>query len=120
MKDAISWKVFDHHAAKGDTSVRPPKFPRPPKIDALWHNSFRDQVGDNAGEIGDLLAAAVPMLQSTAVEKFAHEAHELGNIAASISEALRVSRFLVDGGDVCESIGQIRGSPLQKIVGHLE
>lgn len=93
MKDAIDWKVFDHHAANGDTSVRAPKFPRPPKIDVLWHNSFRDQVGDNAGEIGDLLAAAVPILQSTAVEKFAHEAHELGNIASSISEALRVSRF---------------------------
>jgi beta-lactamase superfamily II metal-dependent hydrolase len=93
LKDAIDWKVHDHHAANGDTSVRAPRFPRPPKIDALWHNSFQDQVGDNSGEIGDLLAAAVPLLQSTAVDQFVHEAHELGNIAASISEALKVSRF---------------------------
>ncbi len=93
MKDALKWKVFDYHTANGDTGVREPRPPRPPKIGALWHNSFRDQVGDNAGEIGELLAAAAPVLQSTSIGKFVREANELENIASSIPEALKVSRF---------------------------
>lgn len=93
LRDAVEWKVHDFHINNGETDVRKPKAPRPPQIKALWHNSFRDQVGDNAGEIGSLLAAAVPVLRSTGLEEFLHEAHEVGNIANSIAEALEVSRY---------------------------
>lgn len=93
LRDAVEWRVHDFHKNNGDTDVREPKIPRPPKIEALWHNSFRDMVGENAGEIGDLLASAVPTLHATGVEKFLHEAHEVGNVASSIPEALEVSRY---------------------------
>ncbi|PCJ04639.1 MAG: hypothetical protein COB16_17980 [Rhodobacteraceae bacterium] len=93
LQDAIDWKVYRHHVDNGDTSVNEPNVPEPPSIDALWHNSFRDQVGDNVGDIGDLLAAAVPVLNGTGVDDLMQEAHELANIATSIPEALKVSRF---------------------------
>lgn len=93
MRDAVEWMVYDYHQAQGNDGVREPRIPRPPEMKALWHNSFRDQVGENAGEIGDLLAAAVPALRSTGIDAFLHEAHELQNIAASIPQALEVSRY---------------------------
>ncbi len=93
LRDALDWRVFDHHTNNGDTDVRAPKVPRPPEIKALWHNSFRDQVGENAGEIGSLLAAAAPVLRSTGIEERIREAHELDNVATSIREALEVSRY---------------------------
>ncbi len=93
LRDAVDWRVYDFHQANGDSDVREPKIPRPPEIKGLWHNSFRDQVGDNAGEIGDLLAAAAPVLRASGIDEFVHEAHEIGNVAASIREALEVSRY---------------------------
>ncbi len=93
FRDAVEWKVFDYHEANGSDGVREPRVPRPPEMKALWHNSFRDQVGENAGDIGDLLAAAVPALRSTGMDEFLHEAHEIQNIAASIPQALEVSRY---------------------------
>ncbi|MGP1354528.1 MAG: MBL fold metallo-hydrolase [Parasphingopyxis sp.] len=93
LRDALEWRVHDFHEGNGDTRIREPRFPRPPDIDVLWHNSFRDQVGENADAIGDLLAAAVPALYATGVEEFIHEAHEVANIASSIREALEVSRY---------------------------
>jgi len=93
LRDAVEWRVYKFHQDNGDTDVNQPKVPKPPEIKNLWHNSFRDQVGDNAGQIGDLLAAAVPVLRATGVDEFIHEAHEIGNVAASIREALEVSRY---------------------------
>ncbi|WP_223788394.1 hypothetical protein [Marinicella meishanensis] len=93
MRDAVDWKVFDYHRNNGDMDVIEPGFIRPPKIGMLWHNSFRDQVGKNVGEIGDILAAAAPVLISTGVKEFIEEAHEIGNVASSIREALEVSSY---------------------------
>ena len=93
LRDAVEWRVYDFHQSNGNTDVRKPKVPRPPEIKNLWHNSFRDQVGDNAGEIGELLSAAVPVLRATGIDEFIHEAHEIGNVAASIREALEVSQY---------------------------
>ncbi|MDQ2091803.1 MBL fold metallo-hydrolase [Marimonas arenosa] len=93
LNDALDWKVFDHHQQNGVSSVREPDFPRPAAIGGLWHNSFRDQVGDNAGPIGDLLAASVPVLYGSAVPDLVDMAHDAENIANSIPEALKVSRI---------------------------
>jgi beta-lactamase superfamily II metal-dependent hydrolase len=93
LRDAIEWRVYDYHQGNGDPDVKEPKVPRPPEISALWHNSFRDQVGENVGEIGNLLAAAAPVLRGTGLETFIREAHEIENIATSIKEALEVSQY---------------------------
>jgi len=93
LNDALDWKVFDHHQAIGNSDVREPEYPRPPAIGGLWHNSFRDQVGSNAGPIGDLLAASVPVLYGSSVPELVHMARMAENIANSIPEALQVSRL---------------------------
>lgn len=93
LQDALDWKVYDFHQNNGDTSVRKPKLPQPPAIGGLWHNAFRDQVEDNEGKIGDLLAASVPVYFGTSVPVLIKIAQEAQNIAASIPEALKVSRL---------------------------
>src|SRR5690242_15283230 len=60
LDNAMAWKVFKHHKASGDNDFNQPDVPEPPKIKRIWHNAFHDQIGKNAGEIGDLLAAMVP------------------------------------------------------------
>ena len=46
MDDSIAWRVFDYQVSTGNTTYRQPKFPRPPKLNAIWHNAFKDQIGE--------------------------------------------------------------------------
>src|SRR5262245_42352221 len=62
LDNAMAWKVFDHHHANGDDDFNEPDVPRMPQIKRMWHNAFHDQIGENAGEIADMLAAMVPLL----------------------------------------------------------
>lgn len=92
LEDELEWRLFDHHQAAG-TPIRTPKAPRPPAIGGLWHNAFRDQIGKNAGEVEDLLAAAAPTLLASAVPEIVELGEELEHIAVSIPEAVKVSRY---------------------------
>jgi beta-lactamase superfamily II metal-dependent hydrolase len=93
LQDALDWKIYSFHQNNGRTSVREPKFARPPSIGGLWHNAFRDQVEDNTGRIEDLLAASVPVFFGTSFPDLLNAAHEAQNIATSIPEAIKVSRL---------------------------
>lgn len=92
LEDELEWRLFEHHQAAG-TPIRAPKAPRPPVIGGLWHNAFRDQIGKNAGEVEDLLAAAAPTLLASAVPEIVELGEELEHIAVSIPEAVKVSRY---------------------------
>jgi beta-lactamase superfamily II metal-dependent hydrolase len=92
LEDEFEWRLFEHHQAAG-TPIRAPKAPRPPEIGGLWHNAFRDQIGKNAGEVEDLLAAAAPTLLASAVPEIVELGEELEHIAVSIPEAVKVSRY---------------------------
>jgi hypothetical protein len=93
IEDEVEWRVFDHHGQLGTSPNPKPKFPRPPTIGGIFHNAFRDQIGDNDTSDGieaalavtssSLFAANVPALTTTAAE--------LQNIATGIPEALKVS-----------------------------
>jgi hypothetical protein len=50
LEDELEWRLFDHYKANG-TLIRAPKVPRPPEIGGIRHNAFRDQVGDNSGDL---------------------------------------------------------------------
>ena len=93
LNDALDWKVHRFHRDNGDTSVRRPAAPEPPVIDGLWHNAFRDQVDENAGSIGDLLAASSPLLIGTSEPSLVDLGVHAQKIAQSIPEALKVSRL---------------------------
>jgi beta-lactamase superfamily II metal-dependent hydrolase len=92
LEDELEWRLYEHHQTAG-TPVREPKAPRPPEIGGLWHNAFRDQIGKNAGEVEDLLAAAAPALLASAVPEIVELGDELQHIAVSIPEAVKVSRY---------------------------
>ncbi|CAN5334555.1 hypothetical protein BH10PSE6_BH10PSE6_23870 [soil metagenome] len=92
LEDELEWRLFDYHEQQG-TPIRKPKAPRPPEIGGVWHNAFRDQIGKNAGEVEDLLAAAAPPLLASAVPEIVALGEELQQIAVSIPEAIKVSRY---------------------------
>jgi beta-lactamase superfamily II metal-dependent hydrolase len=51
MDDEVEWRVYTYQASKGNTAFKKPKFPHPPRINAIWHNAFTDLVADNQGAI---------------------------------------------------------------------
>jgi beta-lactamase superfamily II metal-dependent hydrolase len=92
LDNAMKWKVFDHHRKEGDDDFNEPNVPKAPRIKRLWHNAFHDQVGENAGEIGDLLAQMVPMLAEMDDTTLQEAALENQAIISSNQQAIRVSQ----------------------------
>jgi hypothetical protein len=95
LDDEARWRVYDHHRGN-EENVKRPDVPRPPVIKGIFHNAFRDQVSENAGAIGSLLAASASSLYAAGVPELSHRASEMRNIAASIPEALKVSRLAAE------------------------
>lgn len=96
LEDEASWRVYDHHLAAGDTSVKKPRVPRPPVIRGIFHNAFRDQVSENTGAIRNLLAANASSLLAAGVPALNDVGLEMQGIATSIPEAIRVSRLVAE------------------------
>jgi hypothetical protein len=92
LEDELEWRLFDHHERNG-TPINEPDFPRPPEIGGIWHNAFHDQIGKNGGDVADLLAAAAPALLASAVPVLTNLGAAFQNIALSIPDAIRVSRY---------------------------
>lgn len=92
LEDELEWRLYDFHAEQG-TPIRKPDAPRPPEIGGVWHNAFRDQIGKNAGDVEDMLAAAAPALLASNVPEIVELGEELQQIAVSIPEAIKVSRY---------------------------
>ena len=67
VDDLVEWRVHDFETKKDGgkkKDKKPPAFPRPPEIAHIWHNAFHEQVGDNAGEIENMLAANAVILSA--------------------------------------------------------
>lgn len=68
MNDLLDWRVFDFQTQKkkaGNKPPKKPKNPRPPEVGKIWHNAFHELLTENAGEIGDMLAASTAVLATT-------------------------------------------------------
>ena len=94
LEDELDWRIYDHHQARGDNSVKKPDAARPPEIGAIWHNAFRDQVGDDAEDIADLLAAAAPALLASDITTWQEAGEGFYTIATSVKEAIKVSKIV--------------------------
>lgn len=92
LDDTLDWKVSQLHHDHGDTGFKPPKSARPPAIGEIWHNSFHELVRDNAGPIGDLLAASALGLRLIDQDWARNVGAWSAKIANSIPQAMRVSR----------------------------
>ncbi len=91
MNDVVAWRVHRFQVKSGNAKHRPPAVPEPPEISGLWHNPFKDQVGDNAGEITDMLAQAATAL-ANAGPAFRSLAQGHEDLATSTRQALILAR----------------------------
>lgn len=92
LVDAVyAWRVFDYRSKK-DKKLKKPKMPRPPDIRKVWHNSFSDQLGDNAGPVSAALAESAMILSGLQTSDEIAEAirvyHE--NLAESTKQSLQL------------------------------
>ena len=101
LRDVGDWAVFDHQRTAGDNPTFPePKVPRPPEIRALWHNSWRAQVGELEGPIAALAhqvteaTALDPKLDTSAPESTQLELADLSGLADSIADGVQLSRLI--------------------------
>jgi beta-lactamase superfamily II metal-dependent hydrolase len=95
MDDAVAWRIYDYQTTTGgNDGFKEPDSKRPPAVDRVWHNAFHEQVGDNTGEIEDMLAATVSILASGESRRFIRMAEFHQNVATSIKQAINLSRRL--------------------------
>jgi beta-lactamase superfamily II metal-dependent hydrolase len=92
LDDEVLWRVHEHQKKNGNASHKAPKTPRPPVIDAIWHNAFHDILKRNAGPIEQALAAMAPVLSGAALEDVREAGRKQADLSTSIAEAIRVSR----------------------------
>jgi hypothetical protein len=92
LDNAWAWRLYNYHKDQGDDGVREPKVPEPPAIKRIWHNAFHTQIGDNAGEVAELLAAMVPILSQIEDVDLQHSAVENFAIVNSNAQAIKVSQ----------------------------
>ncbi len=89
MDEILGWKVYDYQQSRGNARFPKPDLPRPPQVLGIWHNSFKDVIGENSGAIqSQLVANASTML---AVPDFAGYAPINENLANSIEDSLRLA-----------------------------
>jgi beta-lactamase superfamily II metal-dependent hydrolase len=100
------WVAFQHRKATSTRSERAklkePKLPRPPKIKAVWHNSWRSQLGDlvdPAGNLAQAVGSAVGVLFAENVEEAPKPALALANLATSMEQGEKLMN-LIDGAGV--------------------
>jgi beta-lactamase superfamily II metal-dependent hydrolase len=107
LLDAVGqWEAFRHRKATSTAAERAklkePKPPKPPKIRAVWHNSWRNQLGDlvdPAGNLAQAVAAAVGIVFAENVEEAPRPALALANLAESKEQGEQLMN-LIDGAGV--------------------
>ncbi len=92
LEDLVAWRVHQFQITHGNASHPAPSSLRPPEVLGIWHNSFHDDKGKNAGKIEDLLAATATILSGATSEKLRELSEEHRGMATSMKQALQVSR----------------------------
>ena len=90
--DIKDWTVHEFQKANGNANHKTPKVPLPPEIGAVWHNSFHEQLEDNAGPIEDMLAATASILSASHDPETVRLAAEVQDLANSKGDAIQLSR----------------------------
>src|SRR5262245_14942205 len=62
LDDEAAWRVHEHQVNNGNPTHPRPEVDRPAAVKRIFHNAFSDLVGDNSGEIEDMLAGAGTIL----------------------------------------------------------
>jgi beta-lactamase superfamily II metal-dependent hydrolase len=90
--DEVSWRTHEFQLENGNAGHKPPKSPRPPRVKSIWHNAFHEQIGQNAGDIEQMLAASAQILSGSTLDVVKELASSQADLATSISEAIQLTR----------------------------
>lgn len=91
MDDEVDWRIHDYQVKNGNPGHKAPISPRPPRVNAIWHNSFHDQIEKNAGEIEQMLAASAAILSGSENPTVRALASVQGELVTSIAEAIKLT-----------------------------
>lgn len=94
LDDAVAWRVHRFQLASGNDTHPEPRVAPPPEISGIWHNGFKEQVGDNAGEIEDIAIATGVVLSGSEDEQLRRPTEDRQQLGTSVAEAIRVARRL--------------------------
>jgi beta-lactamase superfamily II metal-dependent hydrolase len=92
LNDEVDWRVHTYQIKNGNPTHAAPSVPRPPRIKAIWHNAFHEQLADNADPIENALAAVAPVLSGSDIADIRNAGARQSELATSIREAIQVSR----------------------------
>jgi hypothetical protein len=116
MRAVAAWAVHDHQVTDGgNPDARPPGVGRPPAIGAVWHNSWRAQVGDLAGDIEAALAALAPPGEGALGALAA-----LDGLAQSIPEGVELLRMIDEDTPLARNEAFGGGPALLRAPPHVE
>jgi beta-lactamase superfamily II metal-dependent hydrolase len=91
MDDEVDWRIHDYQVKNDNPRHKEPGSPRPPRVKAIWHNSFHDQIEKNAGEIEEMLAASAAILSGSANSVVRALASAENELVTSIAEAIKLT-----------------------------
>jgi hypothetical protein len=92
MDDLVAWRIYDYQTAHGNPAYPKPRSRRPPEVSRIWHNSFHEQVGKNAGPIEEMLAARARLYSLVGAAPARALAEQCTELAYSTAEAVKLSR----------------------------
>lgn len=92
LDDEVAWRIHDHQRKTGNSEHPEPDVPRPPKVGAIWHNAFHEQLSANAGEIEGMLAASAAILSGSENKSVEQLASQQAELVTSIGEAIKLTR----------------------------
>src|SRR5688572_22516169 len=47
MNDEVAWRIHEFQLRNDNPNHKEPEAPRPPKVKAIWHNAFHQQIAKN-------------------------------------------------------------------------
>ncbi|MPY89897.1 MAG: MBL fold metallo-hydrolase [Luteitalea sp.] len=92
LDDEVTWRVHEYQTNNGNPRHKTPHVPRPPEIRTIWHNSFHEQLTNNAAPIEEALAAAAPVLSGADLQQMRQAGSRQAELVTSIKQAIQVSR----------------------------
>jgi beta-lactamase superfamily II metal-dependent hydrolase len=111
MRQVAAWTRFDFQTNEGNNpnpKLKPPKVPRPPRIDALWHNSWRAQLGALADPVEALVGRVSDGLETASYKQTRPAMEAIGalqDLAESIPDGIDLLRTVDEDTPVARNAG---------------
>jgi Metallo-beta-lactamase superfamily len=92
LDDEVAWRAHEFQVRTGNDEHPEPKAPRPPVVEEIWHNGFRDQLEENVGPIEEMLAASASVLSGGERVEQQRLGARYQNLASGVRDGLELGR----------------------------